>query len=77
MPSLIPFRKSSAIKFIYDAVSRNFTEVRVQKPAKAGIFKKIKTNKKTDQIPIGGYPDISRPHQDGCGCEGRGCILCW
>jgi hypothetical protein len=69
--SHIPLRNPSTVKYIYGAVSRNSARVRFQKPAKAGIFKK------NDQVPIGGYPDISRPHQDGCGCEGRGCILCW
>ena len=65
MPSLIPFRKSSVVKFIYDAVSRNSSRVRVQRPAKAGIFKKT-----------GGHPDIFGPCVDCLACGGTGCSRC-
>lgn len=66
MPSLIPFRKSSAVKFIYDAVSRNSSRVSVNlhKPKKT-IYKKIV-----------GHPDISGPHHDCHACGGIGCGHC-
>ena len=66
MPSLIPFRKSSVIKFIYDAVSRNSSRVSVhlQKPKKI-IYKKNV-----------GHPDINGPHHDCGACGGGGCSRC-
>lgn len=65
MPSLIPLRNLFTVKYIYGVVSRNPSRVRVQRPAKAGIFKKT-----------GGHPDIFRPHCD-CGfCGGTGCSRC-
>lgn len=66
MPSLIPFRKFSAVRFIYDAVSRNSSRVSVhlQKPKKT-IYKKIV-----------GYPDIFGPHCDCGACGGGGCSRC-
>jgi len=65
MPSLIPFRKSSVVKFIYDAVSRNSSRVSVhlQKPKKT-----IKKNV--------GHPDIFGPHHDCAACGGIGCGHC-
>ena len=67
MPSLIPFRnKSSVIKFIYDAVSRNSSRVSVnlQKPKKT-IYKKFV-----------GYPGIYGPPCDCGACGGGGCSRC-
>ena len=66
MPSLIPFRKFSAVKFIYDAVSRNSSRVsvHVQKPKKT-IYKKIV-----------GHPNIFGPHCDCLNCNGTGCQFC-
>ena len=66
MPSFIPSRNSSVIKFIYDAVSRNSSRVSVhlQKPKKT-IYKKIV-----------GHPDIFGPHYDCGACGGGGCGHC-
>ena len=60
MPSLIPFRKSSALW----AVSRNSSRVSFyQKPKKT--IKKIV-----------GHPDIFGPHHDCGACGGIGCGHC-
>lgn len=78
MPSFlsVSVKNSNSTKYIYETVSCNSSRVRVKIPAKAGILKKITNNKKNDQVPIGGYPDISRPHQDCYGCGGSGCSRC-
>ena len=65
MPSLIPFRKSSAVKFIYDAVSRNSSRVSVH----------LQNPKKTIK-KIVGHPDIFGPHCDCGACGGNGCSRC-
>ncbi len=61
MPSLIPFRKFSAIW----AVSRNSSRVSVQ-------FKKPKKTMKK----IVGHPDIFSPACDCLNCGGTGCQFC-
>ena len=65
MQSLIPFpfRKFSAVKFIYDAVSRNSSRVSVHsKKPKKTIYKKI----------VGIYG----PPCDCLNCGGTGCKHC-
>lgn len=66
MPSLIPFRKFSVVKFIYDTVSRNSSRVSVHlgKPKKT-IYKKNV-----------GHPDINGPPNDCGACGGGGCSRC-
>ena len=61
MPSFISFRNTrSVVKFIYDNVSRNSSRVSAQKPAKAGIFKKV----------------VGHPPHDCLNCNGTGCQFC-
>jgi len=61
----IPLRNPITVKYINGVVSRNPSRVRVQRPAKAGIFKKT-----------GGHPDIFGPHHDCLACGGTGCGHC-
>ncbi len=70
MPSFIPFRKSSVVKMIYDAISRNSSRIRVYRSSKTGLLKTI--HKKNTE-----HPDIYGPQQDVCGCQGGGCPRCW
>ena len=62
MPSLIPFRKFSAIW----AVSRNSSRVSVH----------VKKPKKTIYKKVVGHPDIYGPPCDCYGCGGTGCSRC-
>jgi len=71
----IPLRNPCIVKYINDAISRNSGRVRVQNPAKTGVFKKIGWLS-TREISIGGHPDIFRPHHDCGACGGNGCSRC-
>jgi hypothetical protein len=63
--TIVPLTNSCTVKYICGVILHSSTRVRVQRPTKTGIFKKIVEN-----------PKIFRPPQDCLNCGGTGCSRC-